>query len=303
MSDIQQWYYADATGQQYGPATAEELQQLAATGQITADTQVWTEGLEAYIPASQVEGLIPAAPVAQAVPAQPVHQPQINLGGPRVNPYAQPGTQPVAQPTMAGATGLGVAPQGGEYPIPLTGKANFKLYIWLFIIGVVLFVFGMAKNAMDAPTADEMLANPNALQETSNLGWIMFVIGALILLGPAIMNLIFLHKAWTLLQPGGGTISPGKAIGFLFIPIFGSIWIYIVLFKLPGEWNNIVSRYTNTVNAPRLGIGTVFCMIFIPFIGVILWASELCKAINFMVNARIMPTQTQVPTPGGMQLY
>ena len=208
MSDIQEWFYTDDAGQQFGPATADQLQQLAINGQISPQTTVWTEGLEEWIPASQVEGLIPAEPV------QPVAE--------AVAPYAQPAAQTLA------------ADAGGDYPIPLTPKANFKLYLWLFISGIVLFVFGMVKNAMDAPTAEEMIANSNALQETSIIGPILFVLGALLLIVPGILNLIFLHRVWALIQPGGASITPGKAIGFLFIPIFGSIWAWIVLFKLPG---------------------------------------------------------------------
>ena len=79
MSDQQDWLYTDSQGNQQGPVSADELQQLGAAGAIHAETNVWTEGLEEWIPASQVEGLVPPAqtPHEEAAPA---HQPQINLG-------------------------------------------------------------------------------------------------------------------------------------------------------------------------------------------------------------------------------
>ncbi len=280
MSDIQQWFYIDASGQQVGPATADQLQQLATDRQISAETNVWTEGLETWVPATQVEGLIPTESVQ---PVQPV--------APAVNPYTQPSAATVT------------AAAGGDYPIPLTPKANFKLYLSLYISGAILLIIGMVKNAMDAPTAEEMMANSEALQEPGYLGLALLIIGALLLIVPSILNLVFLYRAWFLIQPGGASISPGKAIGFLFIPIFGAIWMWIVLFKLPGEWNNIVSRYTNTTGAPRMSIGTVFCLMFIPFIGTIIWAAELSKAINFMVSARIAPQQQQPVGNGALRLY
>ena len=276
MSDIQEWFYTDDAGQQFGPATADQLQQLAINGQISPQTTVWTEGLEEWIPASQVEGLIPAEPV------QPVAE--------AVAPYAQPAAQTLA------------ADAGGDYPIPLTPKANFNLYLSLFISGTILLISGMVKNAMDAPTADEMIANPNALQEPGYLGLALLIIGAVILIIPGILNLIFIYRAWFLIQPGGASITPGKAIGFLFIPVFGPIWMWIVLFKLPGEWNNIVSQYANTTSAPRMSIGTVFCLMFIPFIGTLIWVAQLSKAINFMVSTRLASQQQQA-APGGLQLY
>ncbi|MBT8044060.1 MAG: DUF4339 domain-containing protein [Verrucomicrobiae bacterium] len=90
MSDEQEWFYTDAAGAEHGPVSADELKQLATNGTIRDTTDVWTEGLEEWLPASQVEGLIPAS---DAKPNQPEHQPKINLGpgsgiqlGPSISP-------------------------------------------------------------------------------------------------------------------------------------------------------------------------------------------------------------------------
>ncbi|NWK56398.1 DUF4339 domain-containing protein [Verrucomicrobiaceae bacterium N1E253] len=273
MSNPQEWYFTDAAGQQTGPITPEQLQQLAASGQITAETNVWTEGLAEWLPATQVEGLIPAAPMAAAVPAQAPMQAAAPAQALASNPYASPGY------------GAQAAPQaGGDYPIPVVGKANFKLYVSLLLGGIALFIGGAALAGSES---------------TAGLGVALFFIGGLMMIWPAILNYVFLYRIWALIQPGGASISPGKAVGFLFIPIFGAIWAFIVLFKLPGEWNEITSRYSNTQSAPKLGIGTVFCLIFIPVIGSILWVAEISKAINFMVNARMMPVQNTQPAAGG----
>jgi hypothetical protein len=163
-----------------------------------------------------------------------------------------------------------------------------------------------AKYPPRRPSGPKALKNgsphPNALQEPGYLGLALLIIGAVILIIPGILNLIFIYRAWFLIQPGGASITPGKAIGFLFIPVFGPIWMWIVLFKLPGEWNNIVSQYANTTSAPRMSIGTVFCLMFIPFIGTLIWVAQLSKAINFMVSTRLASQQQQA-APGGLQLY
>ena len=80
MSDINQWHYLDNAGQQAGPVTADDLQQLATTGEIHPETSVWTEGLEEWIPASQVEGLILDATPPQSTQSPQPASPQINLG-------------------------------------------------------------------------------------------------------------------------------------------------------------------------------------------------------------------------------
>lgn len=296
MSNPQQWMYLDAAGNQCGPLPAEQLQQLASTGQITPDTQVWTEGLENWVPANQVEGLIPPQPAA------PVHQPQINLGpqsttnttATPVNPYTSPAATAVTAPQ-----------EGGSYPIPDIKRINFGLYISSLLGSIILVIIGFVSISASTKTHAQKLAEDPNYQgafETPVFGILLLILGCAIALIPGIIQLIAIYRAWTILQPGGGTVSPGQAVGFLFIPLFGPIWMIIILCKLPGEWNSIVSRYQNTSAAPRLSIGIAICIILIPLIGNILWINEVSKAINFMVSARLMPTQ-QTSNPAGMRLY
>jgi len=82
MSEAQEWFYTDATGAENGPVSLDELQQLGATGAIHALTDVWTEGMEEWVPASEIEGVIPATPpeAQPSAPDQQAHVPQINLG-------------------------------------------------------------------------------------------------------------------------------------------------------------------------------------------------------------------------------
>ncbi|MCP5534702.1 MAG: DUF4339 domain-containing protein [Akkermansiaceae bacterium] len=292
MSDIQYWHYLDTAGQQQGPITADQLQQLAATGQITAQTNVWTEGMAEWLPATQVEGLIPAQPVV----AQPVVVPQAQpVVAQAVNPYA---------PSVA--TQAAVPQQGGNYPIPLVNKVSFGLYAGCLIGGFVLYLIAMIQIAASSPTAEEMANNPNALDNGGGigLGMLLLVVGMIALLVGAVIQFIAIYRIWSILRPGGGTVSPGSAVGFLFIPFFGPIWMIIILCKLPGEWNGIVARYQNTATAPRLSIGIAICAILIPVIGQLLWMKEVTKAINFMVMARIMPQpQAGQTQPGGLKLY
>ncbi|MGB0776357.1 MAG: DUF4339 domain-containing protein, partial [Akkermansiaceae bacterium] len=218
MSDTQYWHYLDGAGQQQGPITADELQQFGVSGHINGQTSVWTEGMAEWLPAAQIDGLIPAQAAA------PSHQPQINLGGAapaqRVNPYSSPAT--AVSPAAA-------APQaGGDYPIPLVSKVNFGLYIGTMLAGFALYIISVLRMNASPPTA-----------ESGGLGLplILLLLGFILLLVSGIIQLMAIYRAWAILAPGGGTVSPGKAIGFLFIPFFGPIWMIIILCKLPGEWN------------------------------------------------------------------
>lgn len=55
-----QWYVG-RSGQKTGPYSTEQLRQLAAAGQLVASDLLWKEGLQAWVPMTQVKGLLPAA--------------------------------------------------------------------------------------------------------------------------------------------------------------------------------------------------------------------------------------------------
>jgi uncharacterized RDD family membrane protein YckC len=64
------WHYVE-NGQQRGPVTEEDLAALAAQGVVTAETLVWREGLDKWLPYNEVK---PAAGATAAAPAAPPGQ-------------------------------------------------------------------------------------------------------------------------------------------------------------------------------------------------------------------------------------
>ncbi len=66
------WRVLDGEGNEQGPYSSEDLQGFYSSGNIDHSTMVWTEGLDQWIPAGQVEGLLPAMPqVVELAAAQP----------------------------------------------------------------------------------------------------------------------------------------------------------------------------------------------------------------------------------------
>jgi hypothetical protein len=68
------WFYTVDGQEKKGPVPESELRQLLASGQVTAVTLVWCEGMANWAPAGQVAGLQPpvatgAAPAAGTPPA------------------------------------------------------------------------------------------------------------------------------------------------------------------------------------------------------------------------------------------
>ena len=72
MAD-QSWYFA-SQGQQQGPLSEAQLRELIATGKLTPETLVWTEGMASWQKAGDIPGLLagggpPAMSGSPAVPA------------------------------------------------------------------------------------------------------------------------------------------------------------------------------------------------------------------------------------------
>lgn len=68
-----QWYVGH-NGQKSGPYTTAQLRQMAAVGQIARGDMLWKQGLDAWVPMSNVAGLVPvdmAGPPPLGRPAEP----------------------------------------------------------------------------------------------------------------------------------------------------------------------------------------------------------------------------------------
>jgi hypothetical protein len=83
------WYYV-RDGQQTGPVSASQLQQLARSGQLQGADLVWREGLPQWIQARSVTGLIAAEETAAPIPFAPDDRPPYRDNDPDDRPRRRP---------------------------------------------------------------------------------------------------------------------------------------------------------------------------------------------------------------------
>ena len=298
-----QWFYTDAQQQQLGPITFAQVQQLAASGHILAETLVWCEGMAEWAAAGQVQGIFQqAAPVALAT--APAAAPA------SVNPYA------VGSADQAGA------PATGAYPAPFVKKTSFGLYLGSSIAGLILIIIGFASLAASAPTppdyseensrisnaeTKEQLAEAQDAKDLKQaefseeisapigaslgLGTVALLAGCVAILFAGIYSYIILYRSWHILQPGGARTTPGAAVGFLFIPFFSLYWIFNVYPGWATDWNRIRSSYPDLQAAPAASggmfVAAVILLIFFFPIGIILFlicTKQMCDTINFFAS-------------------
>jgi hypothetical protein len=271
MSD--QWF-VHSNGEQMGPYTGQQLVEYAQQGNIVAETMVWAEGMAEWAPASQVPGLIPEAPapVAAAVAKTSAA-------------WAPPGSRLAtggARPTTAVATtsyAVQVAPVGGPYPYFPMKSASFGLWVGSFAGSFVLFILSLV-----------ILITGG--EEKVGFAGILYLVGVIVGLLSGVFFCINLYRAWTCLQSGGAQTTPGKAVGFMFIPFFNLYWVFVAINGLPKDWNRIVSSYEDLKAAPRLSETTflLYCVgvFFFPLALIMIFPmmSQLCKGINFFALRR-----------------
>ena len=318
MAEDALWYYSNE-GEQAGPVTPDQLQQLAAQGMITPATSLWSEGLPEWVSATEVEGLFEQAPPA-AAPAAPV------LLAPTATPAPAPAAAPApvagaavtpitsaAAPAPAGAAPMAAQiPEGGDYPVEVIKKASFGKILGFLLGGMAtmilaFFISGaVAKNAvekagpMGEPDTGSMLATGGIFLGGICVGSILCILGG-------VFALMALHRAWHIIRWNQPRTTPGKAVGFLFIPTFNIYWIYVAYRGLAEDWNRTMASFPDLTLAPKMssGLFLTYCicvwsilgLVVAPILQLVMFA-QICKGINFMASRAAMQAR-----PGGLQLY
>jgi hypothetical protein len=320
MSQETQWYVSQEE-EQLGPYTGEQMLSFAQGGNITRQSMVWAEGMPEWLPAEQIDGLFPAAVAAagpvRAAPATarpaPARAVATQPGSParggtatvarptQPGSPARGGTATVARPTQAPtqsgqptARGQGTQPQGsnGAFPRPPVPVASFGMFagsiamtLILPLIGVGVLYFATTQPHPDPALGIVMLA--------------CFVAGGVCLLLGLIFGMINLYRAWLCLSRTGGSVSPGMAVGLLFVPFFSFYWIFRAFYGFAQEWNRLTHYYEDTRRGPKMSEGLFLafciCILIFPPLGLILIfpvMSSLCTAINFIARR---PLQARGP--------
>lgn len=80
---------------------------------------------------------------------------------------------------------------------------------------------------------------------SENLGLMAgcFVLMLLTEVVSAVFGAIILYRAWQTVQDGQARTTPGKAVGFLFIPIYNFYWIFVGFGGLAKELNAFRQRH------------------------------------------------------------
>lgn len=126
---------------------------------------------------------------------------------------------------------------------------------------------------------------------------------ALFMFYGAIVLLILWYKAWEAIQDGQVRTTPGKAVGFLFIPFFNLYWIFEAFHGFAKDYNSYVDRHSLGVAKLPAGMFLAYCVLvlggLIPIIGplfslaalgvMIVLSAKVCDAVNGLPGRTATP--------------
>ena len=166
-------------------------------------------------------------------------------------------------------------------------KTNYALFATLAIvasilgnIGTILYCIGLIYLDNDSLMAGIIF----------HLVSLPFSISLTVLAG------MYIYRMWLIIQGPQARTTPGKAVGFLFIPLFNLYWMFISI----GLWAKDYNRFASQeMNAPKVNAGLfqalpilacINILGFIPYFAPILsipWLvigllvfSQICRVIN-----------------------
>ncbi len=122
----------------------------------------------------------------------------------------------------------------------------------------------------------------------------LVLVAPLLLLVGFIAFYVLMYKAWASIQDGYTKTTPGKAVGFSFIPFFNIYWMFVAIGSWGREYNSYVQRTGKQSNfhaseglftthcVLQLLVGGIAFLITMPMV-----ISQMCNGINALAAGNL----------------
>ena len=102
---------------------------------------------------------------------------------------------------------------------------------------------------------------------------------------PALVFAMILHyRCWAALPPEYARTTPGKAVGYLFIPFYGIYWLFPSFFGLAQDCKAYAAeksvRAPGSLNGLGLALAILFWLLGTPFLGIATFVVWLLFYLN-----------------------
>ena len=237
-------YFYTTNGQQVGPVDGNEMVRLAHQGYLSETDQVWTEGMAEWLPVTAFSQL--AAGIHAATDAA------------YNNPVMDDGSVVVKEPALA-RTGVIMVPLEKKVPKRYRKRVSFAAWLWTALLSGLLYAVAMDQPILGIPTDEALdrsflelirpklgiISEGTLTAEALDRSFLLLRIGSygalFLLVFHAILSWIYINRAWSHIQElGTARTTPGKAVGFLFIPFFNIYWYFVCFFGWAEDYNQYI---------------------------------------------------------------
>ena len=111
------------------------------------------------------------------------------------------------------------------------------------------------------------------------------VVGIFGLIASVIYQFMLIYKLWSLIPRERAQTTPGKAIGFLFIPIFSLYWIFVAFHGLAKGLNNELKSVAPDKQVSE-GLSLTFCILAL--VSIIPYVNFVTAPANFVIGIILM---------------
>jgi hypothetical protein len=120
------------------------------------------------------------------------------------------------------------------------------------------------------------------------------------LMAGGVLQYILVYKFWQILQDGFARTTPGKAVGFMFIPFFNFYWLFVAYYGLSKDQDAYIKRHfnefqTSNIRKPHPGLSlgfVIFGWAFVLFYFVLM-VIIIGKTISALSNPMAMADSMQ----------
>jgi len=144
-------------------------------------------------------------------------------------------------------------------------------------------------------------------------GALLIVLGALAAIFATVVMCIIVYRMWKAIQDGYARTTPGKAVGFLFIPFFNFYWIFQAYWGFSKDYNAYIERHSIATDRLPEGLFLAYAILslsgMVPYIGMlvgiasfiifIILVVKICDAVNALPTAAEAVSTNEV---GGQQV-
>jgi hypothetical protein len=144
--------------------------------------------------------------------------------------------------------------------------------------------------------AGDLVTQARKLQRWFTTWWVCMLAGiplAFVLVGfgviaaGVVFQFMLLHGLWKVVQDGKARTTPGKAIGFLFIPFFQIYWMFVAFHGLAQELNRVIDAEGLPVAKASEGLALSYCIVMCcGVIPVVQFAAAVALPILLILNLK-----------------